>query len=232
MNFRDIVPESAWQELIARGRRRPYRRGTQLLRQGESATSVIALTEGIVKVVQSAENGDTLTLMLRGPGEVLGEMGALLDRRRSATIQAVSACVGYVLPAHAFRGYVDRHRLTTEVYRLAVDRMQENERLRSDLVRLPPAARLARVVACLAREIGRPVNDGVLVELGMPREELAAMAAMSRSTAMPVLNRLRVASVLSLGRSHLIVLDPVGLEAAAAPSAEPGRDSAYEARHN
>lgn len=192
-----------------------------MLRQGESAGSVIALTEGIVKVIQVAENGETLTLTLRGPGEVLGEMGAILDRRRSATVKAVSACVGHVLPAHAFRGYLDRHRLSSEVYRLAVDRMQENERLRADFVRLAPPARIARILAHLTKEIGRPVEDGVLVELGMPREELAAMAAMSRSSAVPVLSGLQAAGVLTLGRGHVIVRDPARLDIAAGGSGEP-----------
>ncbi|WKU47029.1 Crp/Fnr family transcriptional regulator [Streptomyces sp. VNUA116] len=221
MNFREIVSDQAWKDLIQRSQRRLYRRGTILLRQGESATSVIALTEGTVKVDQAAESGDALTLTLRGPGEVLGEMGAILDRPRSATVRSVSACVGYVMPAHAFRGYLDRHQLATSVYKLAVDRMQEIERLRTDLASLAPAARVARVVAHLAQEVGRPDNDGVLVELGMPREELAAMAAMSRSAAVPVLSQLQAAGILSLSRGRITVKDVDGLNAAAMRSMEP-----------
>lgn len=216
MNFREIVSTRVWQDLIQRSQRRLYRRGAVLLRQGESATSVIALNEGTVKVVQAAENGDALTLTLRGPGEVLGEMGAILDQPRSATVSSVIACVGYVMSAHAFRGFLDRHQLATAVYKLAVDRIQESERLRADLVSLAPAARVARVVAHLATEVGRSDSDGILVELGMPRDELAAMAAMSRSAAVPLLGQLQTAGILVLGRGRITIKDLDRLRAAAA----------------
>lgn len=222
MNFRAIVSTRVWQDLIQRSQRQAYRRGAILLHQGESATSVIALTEGTVKVAQTAENGDTLTLTLRGPGEVLGEMGAILDRPRSATVSSVSGCVGYVMPAHAFRGFLDRHQLATAVYELAVDRMQEIERLRADLVSLAPAARVAQVVAHLAKEVGRSSSGGILVELGMPRDELAAMAAMSRSAAVPLLGQLQTAGILTLGRGRITVKDLDRLRAAAEGSMKPG----------
>lgn len=221
MNFREIVSTRVWQDLIQRSQRRPYRRGAILLHQGESATSVIALTEGTVKVVQTAENGDALTLTLRGPGDVLGEMGAILDRPRSATVSSVSGCVGYVMPAHAFRGFLDRHQLAAAVYKLAVERMHEIERQRADLVSLAPAARVARVVAHLAMEVGHFSSDGILVELGMPRDELAAMAAMSRSAAVPLLIQLQAAGILTLGRGRITVNDLERLREAARGSVEP-----------
>ncbi|MEX2980985.1 Crp/Fnr family transcriptional regulator [Streptomyces sp. C36] len=212
MNFRGLVPEEAWADLVQRGQRRQYRRGAVLLRQGETATAVIALTDGIVKVAQSARSGEHVPLALRGAGEVLGEMGALLDHRRSATVTAVTACIGYVLPAHAFRGHLARHRLEGAVYRLAVERMQENENLHAALIRLPPRARVARVVGHLAAEVGTPDADGaVSVQLGMDREELAVMAAMSRSSVMAVLRDLHAIGVLTLGRGRLVVNDSAAL---------------------
>ncbi len=168
-----------------------------------------------MKVVQLAEGGAALTLTLRGPGEVLGEMGVILDRPRSATLEAVNSCSGRVLGARAFLASLDRLGLVPTVYRLAVDRMHHVEQLRTDLVSLPPAARVARVILHLAQEVGRPGTDGTLVELGMPREELAAMAAVGRSTAAPALRRLQEQGVLDLARTRLVVRDVEALEAAA-----------------
>jgi CRP-like cAMP-binding protein len=194
-----------------------------LLRQGESPECVIALVDGLVKVAQINECGDEMTLMLRGPGEVLGEMGALLGRPRSATVTAVRPCTGFVLPAHAFRGYVERHRLETVVYRLSVERLNSHERLRADLVHLPPLARMARVVCHLADEVGHPHgDDGLMVELGMARTELATMAAMSRSSALAALGRLQSAGILMLGRRRLVIKDVGNLKAAARDEELPG----------
>ncbi|MEU9168738.1 Crp/Fnr family transcriptional regulator [Streptomyces sp. NPDC048420] len=216
MNFRSLVSADVWRDLIERGRRRTYPSNDVLLAQGESPDCVIALVDGLVKVVQSNECGDELTLMVRGPGEVLGEMGALLGRPRSATVTAARRCTGVVLPAHAFRGYVERHRLESVIYELTVERLHNHERLRADLVHLPCTPRVARVVSHLADEVGRPQGEmGLLVELGMPREELATMAAMRRSSALAALAELQAAGILTLGRRRLVITDMDRLRAVA-----------------
>ncbi|MFF8565068.1 Crp/Fnr family transcriptional regulator [Streptomyces albidoflavus] len=210
-----MVPEDAWSALAERGRRTVHRRGSFIYRQGDLASSVILLEEGTVKVLQVAEGGAALTLTLRGPGEMLGEMGVILDRPRSATLQVVNDCTGHVLSAGVFLAGLDQLGLVTTVYRLAVDRMHHVEQRRMELVSLPPAARVARVILRLAAEVGRPGKDGTLVELGMPREELAAMAAVGRSTAVPALRRLQDQGVLDLARTRLVVKDVEALAAAA-----------------
>ncbi|MEU6908052.1 Crp/Fnr family transcriptional regulator [Streptomyces coeruleorubidus] len=207
-NFRSLVSTDVWRDLIDRGRPQTYPYNSVLLAQGESPDCVIALVDGLVKVAQSNEGGDHLTLMLRGPGEVLGEMGALLNRPRSATVTAARRCTTVVLAAHAFRGYVERHRLETVIYQLTVERLNSHERLRADLVNLPSTARVARVVSLLADEIGRPQGTaGLLVELGMPRTELATMAAMRRSSVLSALGELQSAGILRLGRRRLVITD-------------------------
>ncbi|WP_405743443.1 Crp/Fnr family transcriptional regulator [Streptomyces sp. NBC_01525] len=212
MNFRDLVSGVAWNGLLHLGQRRRYARATWLFHQGESPDFVIALVNGIVKITQVAEGGAEVPLALRGKGEVLGEIGALLDKPRSASVKAVSECIGIVLPAHAFRGYVDRHGLNPVIYRLAIQRMHDNEQLRTALTRLPPQARVARVIRYLAVEIGERADGGVItLQLGMSRDELAAMASMSRSSAMAVLRALHDAHVLELGRGRLVIRDSLAL---------------------
>ncbi|MFD7340181.1 Crp/Fnr family transcriptional regulator [Streptomyces violascens] len=223
MNFRSLVATDVWHDLVDRGHRRIYTCKSVLLSQGESPDCVIALVDGLVKVTQSNESGDELILMLRGPGEVLGEMGALLGRTRSATVTAVHRCTTSVLPAHAFRHFVERHHLERAIYELTVDRLNNHERLRADLLHLPPAGRLARVVSVLADEVGQPQGPtDLLVELGMARPELAMMASMSRSSALAALSALQSAGILTLGRRHLIIKDVARLKAVARGAQPPG----------
>jgi CRP-like cAMP-binding protein len=213
--FRDIAPPQVWRELLRDGVRRHYGRGTPLMHQGEPATVVIALTDGIVRLTDISRDGYTHTLALRGPGEILGEIGVLLDRPRTVTVIAATPCVGHAVTAETFRNLLIRYRLETVVYGLTVERLRVSEQLRGDLVRLPPPARLARLLDYLAGEIGQPEPAGVRVELGMPRQELAAMAGMGRSTAISTLARLQSAGILRLGRQRVLVCDPQRLRAAA-----------------
>jgi CRP-like cAMP-binding protein len=212
MNFRDIVTAEVWQDLIDRGHPRKFARGDVLLRQGESAMSVIGLVEGIVKALRTDVHGQSLTLMLRGPGEVLGEMGALLGRPRSATIVAVTPCTGRTLTATAFRGYLERHQLGSRVYELAVDRMECGEALQAELSCLPPLHRVACLIGHLADEVGERASAGVVVELGMSRDELAAATRMSRTSVVTALQELQRLQLLDAGRRRVVVKDPRRLQ--------------------
>ncbi|MBK3545588.1 Crp/Fnr family transcriptional regulator [Streptomyces sp. MBT60] len=216
MNFRSLVSTTAWHDLIERGRRRIYDSKKVILAQGDSPEDVFVLVDGLVKVAQSDEHGNNLTLMLRGPGEVLGEMGVLLGRPRSVTVTAARRCTTAALTAHTFRSYVDEHGLRNAAYGLAVERFTACERLQSDLRHLPPTGRIARVVTALADEVGRPQGQGyLLVDLAMDRTELAGMASMSRSSALAALGRLQSVGVLRLGRQRLTIIDPARLRAVA-----------------
>jgi CRP/FNR family cyclic AMP-dependent transcriptional regulator len=205
MNFRDVVPAAAWQDLLDRGHPRRFARGAVLLRQGESATAVIGLVEGVVKVLRTDVHGQSLTLMLRGPGEVLGEMGALLDRPRSATIVAVTPCSGRTLAATAFRGYLERHQLGPAVYELAVDRMERGESLQTELGCRQPIHRVACLISHLADEVGEQTAAGVVVELGMSRDELATATRMSRTSVVTALQELQRLDLLLAGRRKVVV---------------------------
>lgn len=74
VNFRHLVSEAAWNDLLHRGQRRRYTRAAWLFHQGESPDFVVALTDGIVKITQLTKGGTVAPLALRGPGEVLGKL--------------------------------------------------------------------------------------------------------------------------------------------------------------
>jgi CRP-like cAMP-binding protein len=201
------MAKDIWSELVGFGRRRLFQPGHVLLQPGAPATSVIVLTDGIVRVRQGDEQGRRLTITLRGPGEVLGEYGVLLERPRSASVEAALRCTGYVVPAAAFRRFAERHELTSTILRLAVERLEQREHLDAGLAHLKPDARLAAVLLALVHEVGHETAEGIRVDLGMPREDLAVMASMSRSLAMDVLRDFQARGLLLPGRQHITLVD-------------------------
>lgn len=205
MNFMRAVGRDVWQDLVGRGVRRVWAPGEAMMRQGETASAAIALVDGTVKVTEVHPDGTVFPLALRGVGEVLGEMAVLLDECHSATVTAVSRCVGHVVAAHAFRGFLARHRIQDVLYQVTVDRMRESEQQRSELVRLPPVARLARLISRLHDEVGVARAGKTQIDLGMPRAELGVMAGMSRSTVVAALTRLQALGAISVGRRRIVV---------------------------
>lgn len=214
MNFMDAAGCEVWGDFIRRGVRRTWAAGDLVMRQGESASVVVALAEGTVKVTEVGLDGVVFPLALRGAGEVLGEVAVLLDCHHSATVTATSRCVGYAMAAHAFRGFFVRHRLQEALYRLGVDRMRDSEQRRSELVSLPPVARLARLIDRLREEVGVHRAGAKIIDLGMCRAELGVMVGLSRSSVVAALTRLQDLGAITVGRRRIAVVAPDLLVAA------------------
>jgi CRP/FNR family transcriptional regulator, cyclic AMP receptor protein len=68
-----------------------------LIRQGENARELIIIVEGTVRVERSGQ-----VIAHQGPGEVIGEMGLVDGRPRSATVITESPSTILVIEAQSF----------------------------------------------------------------------------------------------------------------------------------
>lgn len=86
----DLDP-NALQFLIRFGTLRQFAPGEALMRQGEPSVSIHFVLSGAVKVERQRRNDEQpVKLADLGLGEVVGEMGVLIDSPRSATVLATA----------------------------------------------------------------------------------------------------------------------------------------------
>jgi CRP-like cAMP-binding protein len=86
---RDLPPQ-AQRRLAMLARHHSFPAGTTLLRQGDESDCLFVLLGGRVRVeVRHPRLGTPIVLADLGPGEVVGEMGVLDTRPRSATVVAL-----------------------------------------------------------------------------------------------------------------------------------------------
>jgi CRP-like cAMP-binding protein len=81
--------------------------GDALFREGEPTDGLYLITGGSARVSTITENGETL-LAAVGANDVLGEMGVLDGKPRSATAMAVSVVTACFIPADAFLDALER----------------------------------------------------------------------------------------------------------------------------
>ena len=75
--------------LIRFGKPRDFAEGDALMRQGEPSTSIHFILEGQVRVErQRRTDSERVVLAHLGSGEIVGEMGVMVDLPRSATVIA------------------------------------------------------------------------------------------------------------------------------------------------
>ena len=107
------LPEPAVQE-IARGMaRHRVRAGEMIVREGEAGDSCYVLAHGEARVLKRdplQARGELMEVSRLGQGDLFGEVAMLSDRRRHASVQAVTDCDLIELPRAHLRDVGSRYR--------------------------------------------------------------------------------------------------------------------------
>ena len=98
------------------GHEKRHPAGEHLCHEGEAPNQIWFVMEGHVKLTKIAASGRETVIEIRGPGDVIGEMGVIDGEPRSATATTLDDSLVLVLTADRFRtilrerpGVADRH---------------------------------------------------------------------------------------------------------------------------
>ncbi|WP_424210779.1 Crp/Fnr family transcriptional regulator [Streptomyces sp. BI20] len=191
--FRDLLPPEAWRAMLGHGQR-PHAAGELLLRQGDAGTHVLALTEGMVKVLRRAADGKETLLAFRGPGEILGEMAVQDGAARLADVVTISRCRVSVVPRAAFVRLVAEHELAPALAHHTLQRLRQ--RIQSS--EGPVVRRLAEALIRLVTVTGSP-------RVAVSKAELAQHLQVSRNSVLDALRAYGPGRVLSEHKSITVV---------------------------
>ena len=133
-------------------RREQYPAGSVIFREGEPGSELYIVWSGRVAIVKEDPGGRPALLAYRGPGEVVGEMGVMSDRPRSASVVAVENCDLLAVHAADFRRLMASHpRIGQVLLEVLSDRLRSADMARMTVLREGEAA--TRRVGELNREV-------------------------------------------------------------------------------
>ncbi len=120
-------------------RRRHIAPGEAIFAEGDPSDEAYLIRSGRVEVSKATPRG-VVRLAVLGPGDVLGEMGLLQERPRSARAQALDALVVDAVSREEFTGLLARDPAKSmQILRVLFERLRSmNERL-GEPTELPPA---------------------------------------------------------------------------------------------
>lgn len=194
-------------QLRSRGVTRRYARGAVLCRERQASDAVFLVQAGRVKVSYLAPEGREVVLALRGPGDVIGELGVLDGGPRSATVTALDDVEAVVVPAARYRDLVASDpELSFRLLRLVIDRLRDADRMLVEHGAYDASRRVAIRLLELAERFGERRADHLTVRLS--QDDLAAWSGASREAVNKALRSLREDGVVSTGRGTITILDP------------------------
>ncbi|TWP54258.1 Crp/Fnr family transcriptional regulator [Lentzea tibetensis] len=172
--------------------------------EGQPSHSALLINEGHLKVTRVAADGKETILAIRGTDELMGEEGVLMEEPRSATVTTITDVAGVDIAAADLYGFVRDNDLWPLMYRAAVKRGRQSDQrfLREPL---NVKSRLALWLLELAREVGEPGEDGVVIGTTLSQQDLASKIGASRDAVAIALRALREAGVLSTARNRIVL---------------------------
>ncbi|GHH13115.1 Crp/Fnr family transcriptional regulator [Streptomyces lanatus] len=207
--FAHTLTPQEHESVMALGNRKSYPADAHLLTEGDRSSHVVIIIQGWVTVSVVTDRGATrLILGLRGPGELLGEMAALDQHPRSATVRALGSIEAQVISGDAFRRYLALHpRVSGLVIRQLTFRLRSADQERSALASLTVLQRLAgRLVELSGLDPSVPYASGPVVHLA--QDELAATIGATREAVAKALRLLRTQNIVRTGNRMVEILDP------------------------
>lgn len=207
------LSEDDRRRVLAKATRHRYARKEALFHEGDPGETLHLIDSGRIAIRITTPLGSVATLVVLGPGDVLGELSLVSDgRRRSATAVALEKTQTLALHRNDFEAIVQEH---PAVHRFLVTVLAEQvarlSRLLLEALYVPADKRVVRRLVDLSAVYA--TRDGGPVDIAVTQEDLASLAGTSRATANRVLGELERAGVLSTARGCVSLGEPALLAA-------------------
>jgi CRP/FNR family transcriptional regulator, cyclic AMP receptor protein len=205
--FLSLLEPSERAAVALLGRTRTYRRGDRLFLEGDRTDVAYLVVEGRARVLTTTAEGNEVTLSVRGPGELIGEMSALdPGSRRSASVVALDTLRCQVIASSELRAFLDAHpRAAVAVLRLMIGRLREADRRRTEFGSYDAIRRLARILVETADAETRSAS------LALSQRELAGLIGASRESVARALAELRRRDMIATSRRTITIRDAAAL---------------------
>ncbi len=195
---------------------RNYEAGEAVYHAGQPARWLYVVAVGTAKLSRPTLEGREVLLDVARPGDFLGALPVLGADTYEESAWAVTALCLLSLAAADFDAILDRHPSVARAGLEVVGQRLRDARARIHwLSAATVEVRVAATLALLARRAGRRSAGGVLIEVPLSRDDLAAMTGSASETVSRTLSRFRRDGLVDTGRRWVRILDPAALAALA-----------------
>jgi CRP/FNR family cyclic AMP-dependent transcriptional regulator len=169
-----------------------------------------------VKVYSTTASGKDVVLAVRGPGALVGELSALDEEPRSASIVALDPVEAAVLSPADFRGFlIERPAAALALLGMLSRRLRDADAKRIEYVAFNTLGRVALRIVEMAERFGEPKGDAIDLELPLSQEELAGWTGSSLEWVGRALQVMRGLGWLETRRRQIRVLNLEAIRRAA-----------------
>jgi CRP/FNR family cyclic AMP-dependent transcriptional regulator len=205
--FRNLPPEQL-RDFGALVHRKTFSANVTLMTADQAGEAVYIILDGTVKVHIEQEDGTDVIIAILGPGEIVGEMSALGQPSRSASVVTVEDSEFlWVDRADFQRCLLTMPVLTYNLACILSNRLRyANEKIQL-LAAQSVESRVARQILSFAEQYGRGQPNGdIEVAIRLTQTDIASLIGASRERINKVMVSYKERGYLSVGRDHRITI--------------------------
>ena len=206
--FDQISPHDL-NEIASAATHRDFDKNAYLFHQGDPADRFCILVSGKVKLTQITEDGQQIILRYVCPGEAFAVIAVLSKMPYPVTATAVEQVSllswGDETMLNLMQSYP---RLAINSLSLLATHIQEFQDRFRELATERVERRIARALLRLARQTGRKLDHGILIDFTLSRQDLAEMTGTTLYTVSRTLSRWEKDGLVSSQREQVTLLSP------------------------
>jgi CRP/FNR family transcriptional regulator len=187
--------------------RRSYAAGETLFFQGDPGKAVYIVESGTVRIYVHAEDGQEVSVVIYGQGDLFGEMSLLDQMPRSATAEAMEDAVLWVMSGEDFYRHLHTsHQLALNVMLTLSTRLRETNESIKSLASLDVTRRIAKKLLSLALRQGKQTDRGLQIKSRLTQGALASLISASRESTNRALKALQRKGLIDMQDGHIVLL--------------------------
>lgn len=210
------LPAADMERVNQRFREQGFTPGETITFAGDPATHLYVVAAGKIKLLRHTLAGQDVLLDILTEGEFFGSLALLGDDIYPDSAQAQTPVCTLAISAEDFRAILSAY---PSVALAVVDIMATRLRAAHETIRQLSAhsaeQRIAYTLLKLVDKLGEPDEVGLLIQMPLSREDLAAMTGATPETASRILSQLHKDGVIATGRQWIAVSDRDALAAIA-----------------
>jgi CRP/FNR family transcriptional regulator, nitrogen oxide reductase regulator len=186
--------------------------GSHFFEQGSPANDFYVLAGGRVKMTQITPDGHQVVLRLVAPGSPFGGVAAFGPPEYPVGAEAIESSVALAWDGQTMQRLLGGNaRLALNALRFVASQLRDVQDRYRELVTEKVERRVARTLLRLARDTGKKIDAGVLIDIPLSREDLAEMTGTTIYTVSRLIAGWEEKGLVEGGRQRVVIRKPHGL---------------------
>lgn len=215
--FFTMLSETDIERINQRFRDQGFEAGQPIYYAGDSATRLYVVATGKVKQMRHTLTGQDVLLDILAEGDFFGSLAILGDSTYRDTALAQTMVCVLSIDAEGFHEILQTYPpVALEVLNITGQRLRDAQEAIRQLSAHSVEQRLAYTLLKLADKLGETQDVGLLIQMPLSREDLAAMTGATTETVSRIMSQFQKDGWIESGRQWVAIRDNDALKDAAA----------------